>query len=292
MRNPFFLVETDRVSHIQAMRQDSAPLGASYQAFREVLACWRPEPRVWTKPAVAVALATEAVNAAPAFDAAPKGWFAAASTADRMALLYDQRNDPADRPGAGRELVEAWLLHHAAAQVAAKRGGVLAWPVPQLAREAWAAERTILQEAVAGDCPPAYVPLLLAAGEDVSARDVHGATALHWAAAVSEDPEEDGAPYSFLAQALLEAGAEVDAREQRGLTPFAIAIFKENWSAVRTLVHAGALMSEEQRHLVFDVADGAGWHELEEWRCRLTARSLELVLDRPLEERSGARARM
>ncbi|WP_313913064.1 hypothetical protein [Tahibacter sp.] len=286
------MVEADRFSHIEAMERDNAPSGGRRQAFHDVLACWRPKPQVWTQPAVAVALATEAVSSAPAFNGATKEWFASASAADRMALLYEQRNDSADRPGAGRELVEAWLLHHAATREALKGDEALDWPVPQLAREAWAAQRTLLQEAVAGECPPSYVPLLLAAGQDVSARDAQGATALHWAAAIAEDPEEDGAPYSFLAQALLDAGAQVDAREKRGLTPFAIALSKENWSAVRTLVNAGALMSEEQRSLVFEVANGMGWHELEEWQSRCAAQSLDRVLARPVGKKPEARVRL
>lgn len=49
-------------------------------------------------------------------------------------------------------------------------GRTLAWPAPQLAREDWVAQGTVLWEAVGGDCPAAYV-LLLAAREDMSARD-------------------------------------------------------------------------------------------------------------------------
>lgn len=293
MRNPIHLVEADRFFHIEAIARDGAPSDARRQSLCELLACWRPKPDVWTQPAVAVALATEAVNAAPAFASAIKDWFASASVDDRLALVYDQRNDAADRPGASHELVEAWLLHRFATQEASSQGRSLAWPVPQLAREAKAAERTILQEAVAGDCPAAYVPLLLAAGEDASVRDARGATALHWAAAIAPDLEEDdGAPYSFLAQALLDAGADVDARENRGLTPLDVALHRENWGAVRTLIHAGALMTEEEQTEAFELADDMGWHEVAEWRARSVARSLDGALVQPAQSGAGGRVRM
>lgn len=289
VRNSYFLVETDRWLHIRAMGHGGAPYAERNQMFHEVLSCWRPEPAVWTQPALVASLARKAVDSAPTLDAATKEWFRAASLADRLALVYDQRNDPADRPSAGRELVEAWLLHRAATQEATTRGKTLTWPAPQLAREAGAAQRPVLHEAVAGRCPAAYVPLLLTAGEDLAARDAQGATALHWAAAVRTDDEDHGS----VAQALLDAGADTEAGEKwQGCTPLVIALCLQNAPVVRALMGAGAHASYRQWRLIRQIARELGWREVEEWQCRREARSLARVLGQPKKNRPVVQLRL
>ena len=61
---------------------------------------------------------------------------------------------------------------------------------------------------------------------------------------------------------------------------------------MRNLVHAGTLMSEDQRSVVFEVADGIGWHEVGKWRARHAAQGLDGVLPPPAWGRGEGRARM
>lgn len=287
MRRSYFLTDTDNHTDVCETVLGGA-LSHPYRAgLRDVLACWRPNPEVWRRPAVAVSEAAAAVAGAVSVDADLQQLFAWAPVAERAALVYTQRNDDADRPGAAHELVEAWLFHQAALRD--PQYGADAWPVPQLAREAWAAQRTVLQQAVAGGCPAAYVPLLVAAGEDVGARDAQGATALHWAAAVLV-PDDVG--HGFAAQALLEAGAELEACDHRGRTPTNVAGKQRNWPVVRTLVNAGALVSEERWRVVVQMARHLGWPEVDEWKCCRAAQGLDGVLAGPAVGSVAGRARM
>jgi len=290
MRTSYFLIGSDECSHIAALASDEAPFWRHHQDFFAVLACWHPSPEVWTQPHMAVAAATQAVAKAPSFDAATKRWFAADSPADRLALVYGQRNDPGDRPKTGDELVEAWLLRRALVREPVEGGDARAWPVPQLTREARAAERTELQEAVALQCRAAYVPLLVAEGEDVAARDPQGATALHWtAASMVSDP---GVAYSSVVWSLAEAGADLDAQDIRGRTPLDIALAKENRPVLRTLVEAGASATGEQWGTLLRMAVRLGWREVANWKNRSLAQALSGVLARPSKERMGGRLRL
>lgn len=234
-------------------------------------------------------LAAKAVPSTPSLDAATKVRFRAASPADRLLSLYDQRNDAAARPGTGRELWRPACSTRLPRRRWRPRGRTLAWPAPQLAREAGAAQRPVLHEAVAGRCPAAYVPLLLTAGEDVAARDAQGATALHWAAAVRTGDEDHGS----VAQALLDAGADTEACEKwQGCTPLVIALCLQNAPVVRALMGAGAHASYRQWRLIRQIARELGWHEVEEWQCRRVARRLGRVLARPAASGAGVRVRM
>lgn len=83
---------------------------ASGAGWSPMWSCGRPDPTVGTRRALVASLAAKAVPSTPSLDAATKVRFRAASPADRLLSLYDQRNDAAARPGTGRELVEARLF--------------------------------------------------------------------------------------------------------------------------------------------------------------------------------------
>lgn len=285
-----FLIASDEYAHIEAVGRAGEPFWRHNHAFLDLLKGWHPSPEVWAQPAAAVASAAEAIAAAPSVDGDTKLRFASASPADRAAILYDHRNVPDDRSRLGNELVEAWLLQHAAVREPLDGGDARVWPVPLLTRGAWAARRTVLMQAVALQCLDDYVPMLVAAGETVSARDPQGATALHWAAA-SAFADLD-VPYGFTAEALVKAGAELDAPDNKGRTPLDVAIARRNWAVVRSLVCAEAFVTDEQWGAVLRMGERLGWHEPDEWKCRLAARSLDGVLARPGAGLAGGRVRM
>ena len=74
--------------------------------------------------------------------------------------------------------------------------------------------------------------LLIDAGADVEARNVHGWTALMVAAANQE---------SAVVQVLIDAGAHLEARTEDGSTPLMLAAnYNENAAGVQALLDAGA----------------------------------------------------
>ena len=91
--------------------------------------------------------------------------------------------------------------------------------------------RTPLLVAAAGGHAEA-LELLLAAGASLAARDASGRTALHHAAL--------GGDATTAALALIEAGADVDASDDVGATPLALAVERALGSVQDALLEAGA----------------------------------------------------
>jgi ankyrin repeat protein len=94
-----------------------------------------------------------------------------------------------------------------------------------------AAGRTALMVAAAGGLGDA-IDLLLAAGASPAARDLHGRSALHHAALGADD--------TTAALALLEAGSAIDAPDDPGATPLALAVDRGLAAVQDALVEAGA----------------------------------------------------
>lgn len=86
---------------------------------------------------------------------------------------------------------------------------------------------------------PEVVRVLLDAGAKLSARDKHGATPLHYAAAFSPNPAT--------ASALLEAGARVSTTDKTGSTPLHDAAGNGNAAVVMVLLAAGAELTAQDR---------------------------------------------
>lgn len=272
MASPF-LLDADAFAHVAALQSAGAPRLFDHSDLLFVLAAWQPEPDVWGQPALVASQVSDVVQAAK-MGSFIKTWFASVSVEDRLGLVYASRNAASIEAKGDHRPIEAFLLYAAVVGEAASRCEPLAWPAPQLSRLAWASQRTPLQEAVSRCNQPVFISYLLAAGEDVRARDVQGATALHWAAA---SPRNDEGP-CYTTGELVKVGADVHAKDARGRTAMDVAMGRHNWPAVRELMNGGARPTDEQWSRIERVARRDTWEEWETWKSRRSAENLECTL--------------
>lgn len=276
MTSSYFLLEADALDHIPALQLAGAPCRIERDNLLDALSKWQPkEPGVWLQPAAAAALAVIAVHTS-GLASSTQDWFAAASVEDQLALLYAARNARGIEDVGDHRAIEAFLLHSSHARAAAARGNPLAWSAPQLSRQAWASQRTVLQESVGRRNASIFFPLLVSVGEEVGAQDRQGATALHWAAASAQHDADR--PYCDASRCLVELGADVGAKDARGRTALDLALARRNWPAVRVLMNGGARPTDEQWSRIERVAARDMWEELETWETRRAAENLEHAL--------------
>lgn len=276
MISSYFLLEVDALDHIPALQLAGAPSRIERGNLLDALSKWQPkEPGVWLEPAAAAALAVLAVQTS-GLASSTQDWFAAASVEDQLVLLYAARNARGIEGVGDHRAIEAFLLHSSHARSTAARGDTLAWSVPQLSRQAWASQRTVLQESVGRRNASIFLPLLVAVGEDVGAQDRQGATALHWAAASAQHDAD--VPYCEDSHRLVKLGADVGAKDARGRTALDLALARRNWPAVRVLMNGGARPTDEQWSRIERVAARDMWGEWETWKRRRAAENPECAL--------------
>ncbi len=91
---------------------------------------------------------------------------------------------------------------------------------------------------------PDLAELLIEAGADVNIKGRNGATALHWAIPGSEAPE-----YLAILHIILNKGANLEAKEEHGLTPLMLASDSEEFSETfRLLVERGSNVNARDNH--------------------------------------------